>query len=198
MGPPKLPPFAGAVVSFDRRGERVVACVDRSTAPPKPGMALPAGPKLPPAYRIWLIEREVMQELMATGGLCGPAWSPDGKSFVAAGARGLFVFTEPNYEARVLVLTPSPAPGTTQTPAGPAAVAAPALEPAPIPYSQVSWSPGGRRIAFLATLSGVTTVRVVDAKDGAAVLGREMAAKLLQWGADDRSLTVDGARIGLP
>jgi hypothetical protein len=30
MEAPKLPPFAGEIVNFDRRGPRVVACVDRN------------------------------------------------------------------------------------------------------------------------------------------------------------------------
>lgn len=186
MGPPRLPPFAGSVVSFDRRGNRVVACVDRSTVPmrpPGPGAPPPPeGPKLPPAYRIWLIEREVMQELMTTGGLCGPVWSPDGKSFLATGARGLFAFTEPQYETRVLMAVP-----TVKT-----------TEPAPIPFSQTAWSPGGTRVAFLQTVEGVGRVRVVDAKSGAVVFSRDQAATRVQWGPDDRTLVVDGVRIALP
>jgi hypothetical protein len=210
MGPPRLPPFAGSVVSFDRRGARVVACVDRSqvqTRPPGPGAQPPAEkPKLPPAYRIWLIEREVMQELMTTGGLCGPVWSPDGKSFVAAGARGLFAFSEPQYEARILVLVPTtaatPAPANPPTAAPPASPPAPATvkttEAAPIPFSQTAWSPGGTRVAFLQTIDGVGKARVVDAKTGTVVFTRDERATRVQWGPDDRTLVVDGVRISLP
>jgi hypothetical protein len=215
-GPPRLPPFAGTVVSFDRRGDRVVACVDRSnvqTRPPGPGATPPpSGPKPPPAYRIWLIEREVMQELMTTGGLCGPVWSPDGKTFLAAGARGLFAFTEPQYEARVLMLAstpPPPTPPVNPTPAPPASetakpgppnapVTVKTTEPAPIPFSQTAWSPGGRRVAFLLTTDGVAKVRVVDAKDGSVVFTRDQRANLLQWGPDDRTLVIDGVRVSLP
>ena len=71
----------------------------KPVAPPPP----PPGPPAPPRLRIWVIEREVMQELMTTGGLCDPSWSPDGKTFAAAGVRGVFTFTEPNFEPRVLV-----------------------------------------------------------------------------------------------
>jgi hypothetical protein len=200
MGPPRLPPFAGDVVSFDRRGARVVACVDRANVrTSRPGApAAPEGPKLPPAYRIWLIEREVMQELMTTGGLCDPVWSPDGKSFLAAGARGLFTFTEPQYEARVLMVLP-PAPPPVQ-PSGPAAGAAivKSTDAAPIPFTQTSWSPGGKRVAFLLTKDGATKVRVVDAKDGSSLFSRDQPAKIVQWGADERTLVVDGTRVPLP
>ena len=111
MEAPKLPPFAGEIVNFDRRGARVVACVDASKVqtPPRPGPdgkpvpAPPAPPPGPPRLRIWVLEREVMQELMTTGGLCDPSWSPDGKTFAATGVRGVFTFTEPNFEPRVLV-----------------------------------------------------------------------------------------------
>lgn len=204
MGPPRLPPFAGAVVNYDRRGDRIVACVDRSTQPARTGAPLPPGPSLPPAYRIWLIEREVMQELMATGGLCDPVWSPDGKTFLAAGTRGLFALTEPQFEARVLVLTPTtPKPGAAApgaAPSAPTAGPSPITAPdaTPIPFSQLSWSPSGRRVAFLLTTNGATSVRVVDAKDGAALLTREQPAKLVQWGPDDRTLVVDGARVAVP
>jgi hypothetical protein len=39
MEAPKLPPFAGEIVNFDRRGARVVACVDASKVqmPPRRG-----------------------------------------------------------------------------------------------------------------------------------------------------------------
>jgi hypothetical protein len=210
MGPPRLPPFAGTVVSFDRRGDRVVACVDRSTVPtrpPAPGAPAPTPPKAPPAYRIWLIEREVMQELMTTGGLCGPAWSPDGKSFLASGARGLFAFTEPQYEARVLKLVDPPpppaqpvAPAPAPPPAGSAAPTATVktTEAAPIPFSQTAWSPGGRRVAFLLTADGASRVHVVDAKTGASVFSRDQPAKLVVWGPDDRTLVIDGVRVSLP
>lgn len=212
MGPPRLPPFAGTVVSFDRRGDRVVACVDRSNVPTRPPAGAPApppGPKAPPAYRIWLIEREVMQELMTTGGLCGPVWGPDGKTFLAAGARGLFAFTEPQYEARVLMLTNPPPP--PPQPINPSPQSSPAVdpppspatvkttEPAPIPFSQTAWSPGGgRRVAFLLTKDGVSRAGVVDTKTGAAVYTGERPAKLVVWGPDDKTLVVDGVRVSLP
>lgn len=209
MAPPRLPPFAGTLVSFDRRGERVVACVDRSTVPMRPAApgapAPPPTPKLPPAYRIWLIEREVMQELMTTGGLCSPAWSPDGKSFLAAGVRGLFAFTEPQYEARVLMLLTPPTPpaaptmsGAAPPPAAPAPATVKTTEPGPVPFSHLSWSPSGRRVAFLLTRDGAVSLRVVDAKDGTVVFTRDGRAATVQWGADDRTLVVDGARLSLP
>lgn len=223
-GPPRLPPFAGTVVSFDRRGERVVACVDRSTVPlrgnqsaPSPPPSAQAGPKLPPAYRIWLIEREVMQELMTTGGLCAPSWSPDGKSFVAAGARGVFVFSEPQYEARVLALGTMPPPAASGAAAPtsgppPASATAPGTAATPPPatvptttgtadtstFTQLAWSPSGRRVAFVALVKGVTSVRVVDTTDGAVVWSKDQAAKLIQWGPDDRTIVVDGTRSALP
>ena len=48
---------------------------------------------------------------MTTGGLCDPSWSPDGKTFAAAGVRGVFTFTEPNFEPRVLVAGPAAGAG---------------------------------------------------------------------------------------
>jgi Tol biopolymer transport system component len=144
---------------------------------------------------------------MTTGGLCGPVWSPDGKTFLAAGVRGLFAFTEPQYEARVLMMTSAPAPPASAA-ATPPAAATPSTgtppatvkttEAAPIPFSQTAWSPGGRRVAFLLTTDGVGKVRVVDAKDGSVVFTRDQSAKLVLWGPDDRTLVIDGVRVSLP
>jgi hypothetical protein len=192
MEAPKLPPFAGEIVNFDRRGARVVACVDASKVqmPARPGpdgkpVAAPAptGPPPPPRLRIWVIEREVMQELLTTGGLCDPAWSPDGKAFAAAGLRGVFTFTEPNFEARVLVA------GQLQ----PAAPGAPAARE----YDDPVWSPGGGRIAFRSSAAGAVRVDVVDVKSAEVLLKREGPAKALRW-ADEKTLLVDGARVPVP
>ena len=192
MDAPKLPPFAGEIVNFDRRGARVVACVDASKVqtPPRPGPdgkpvepTPPAGPPAPPRLRIWVLEREVMQELMTTGGLCDPAWSPDGKTFAAAGVRGVFTFTEPNFDPRVLVAgqLQAPAPG-----------APPARE-----YDDPTWSPSGGRIAFRSTAAGVSRVEVVDVKSAEVLLKRDGPVKAVRW-ADERTLLVDATRVPVP
>ncbi len=192
MEAPKLPPFAGEVVNFDRRGARVVACVDASKVqmPSRPGPdgkpappPTPTGPPGPPRLRIWVLEREVMQELMTTGGLCDPAWSPDGKTFAAAGVRGVFTFTEPNFVPRVLVA------GQLQVP--------PPGAPAAREYDDPVWSPGGARIAFRSTAGGVSRVEVVDVTSAEVLLKRDGPVKTIRW-ADDRTLLVDATRVPLP
>jgi hypothetical protein len=190
MEAPKLPPFAGEIVNFDRRGSRIVACVDASRVkmPPRPGpdgkpLAQPAPPPGPPRLRIWVLEREVMQELMTTGGLCDPAWSPDGKTFAATGVRGVFTFTEPNFEPRVLVA------GQLQVP--------PAGAPPAREYDDPAWSPGGGRIAFRSSVGGVSRIEVVDVKSAEVLLKRDGPAKVLRW-ADEKTLLVDAARVPVP
>jgi hypothetical protein len=189
---PKLPPFAGEIVNFDRRGARVVACVDAAKVqvPPRPGpdgkplpQTAPPPPSGPPRLRIWVIEREVMQELLTTGGLCDPAWSPDGKTFAAAGARGVFTFPEPNFAPRVLVA------GQLQAP--------PPGAPAAREYDDPVWSPGGGRIAFRSSAAGASRVEVVNVKSAEVLLKRDGAARTLRW-ADERTLLVDGARVAVP
>jgi Tol biopolymer transport system component len=120
---------------------------------------------------------------MTTGGLCDPAWSPDGKTFAAAGARGIFTFTEPNYEPRVLVA------GQLQAPAPGAAAAR--------EYDDPVWSPGGGRLAFRSGSAAGARVEVVDVKSAEVVVKREGAAKTLRW-ADERTLLVDGVRVAVP
>jgi hypothetical protein len=191
MEAPKLPPFAGEIVNFDRRGTRVVACVDAAKVqlPSRPGpdgkpVPPPAPPpNAPPRLRIWVIEREVMQELLTTSGLCDPSWSPDGKSFAAAGVRGVFVFTEPNFEPRVLVAGQLQAP-----PPG----APPARE-----YDDPVWAPGGGRIAFRSSGEGGARVEVVDVKTAEVKLKRDGAAKALRFDGN-ATLIVDGARVPVP
>jgi hypothetical protein len=194
MAAPKLPPFAGEIVNFDRRGARVVACVDAAKVqaparmgpdgkPIAPPADKPAPPSGPPRLRIWVIEREVMQELLTTSGLCDPVWGPDGKTFAAAGVRGVFTFTEPNFEPRVLVA------GQLQTPAP---GAPPARE-----FDDPAWSPSGARLAFRSSASGSGRVDVVDVKSAEVVLKRDGAAKVLSW-ADEKTLIVDGTRVPVP
>lgn len=191
MEAPKLPPFAGEIVNFDRRGARVVACVDASkvAVPPRPGPdgkpmpAPPPAPAGPPRLRIWVIEREVMQELMTTGGLCDPSWSPDGKTFAAAGARGVFTFTQPNFDPRVIVA------GQLQAP--------PPGAPAPREYDDPVWSPNGARLAFRSTAAGASRVEVVDVKSAEVLVKRDGPAKVLRW-ADDHTLLVDADRVPVP
>ena len=186
MEAPKLPPFAGAIVNFDRRGARVVACVDRASAP-KPGQAPSAAaapPGAPRQTRIWVIENEVMQELLTTSGLCDPAWSPDAKSFAAAGARGVFTFAQPHYEVKVIV-----AGQTSPPPAGQEPVRS---------YASPAWSPSGRRLAFLVTAPAGGAVQVVDVASGERVLERAQPAKTLAWGSNDKTLIVDGTSIPVP
>jgi hypothetical protein len=190
MEAPKLPPFAGEIVNFDRRGTRVVACVDASKVAvrPRPGpdgkpVAAPPPPAGPPRLRIWVIEREVMQELMTTGGLCDPSWAPDGKTFAAAGARGVFTFTEPNFEPRVIVA------GQLQAP--------PPGAPAAREYDDPVWSPNGTRLAFRSTAAGAARTEVVDVKSAEVLVKRDGPAKVLRW-VDDQTLLVDAARVSVP
>jgi hypothetical protein len=191
MEAPKLPPFAGEIVNFDRRGARVVACVDASkvAVPPRPGpdgkpvAAPPPAPAGPPRLRIWVIEREVMQELMTTGGLCDPSWSPDGQTFAAAGARGVFTFTQPNFDPRVIVA------GQLQAP--------PPGAPAPREYDDPVWSPNGARLAFRSSAGGASRVEVVDIKSAEVVVKRDGPVKALRW-VDDKTLLVDADRVPVP
>jgi hypothetical protein len=192
MEAPKLPPFAGEIVNFDRRGAKVVACVDAAkvVAPPRLGPdgkpipnQPPPPPPGPPRLRIWVLEREVMQELMTTSGLCDPAWAPDGGRFAAAGARGVFVFAEPNFEPRVIVAgaVDAPAPG-----------AKPARQ-----YDDPAWSPSGGRLAFRVIDGAAARVEVVDVKSAEVLLKRDGAAKAVRF-ADEKTLVVDGARVAIP
>jgi Tol biopolymer transport system component len=189
MEAPKLPPFAGSIVNFDRRGSRVVACVDRATAS-KPGQpatpAVPAAPASggPRQTRIWVIENEVMQELLTTSGLCDPAWSPDAKTFAAAGARGVFTFTQPNYEVKVIVAGQASPQPEGQAPAR--------------SYTSPVWSPSGRRLAFLVTAPTGAALQVVDVSTGERVFERPQAAKTLAWGGNDKTLIVDGTSLAIP
>ena len=55
-----------------------------------------------------------------------------------------------------------------------------------------------KRGEYLAKAGGCLGCHTVEAKDGATVFSKEQSAKLLQWGADEKSLLVDGVRISLP
>jgi WD40-like Beta Propeller Repeat len=210
MKPPTLPPFAGALVNFDRHGARVAACVDRAAAPAGSGPAAPragaapatgaaaadapasqaaapgASPAAPhKATRIWIIEREMMQELLLTGGMCDPVWAPDGRTLAATGPKGLYVLEAPRYEPRVLAAAATlPASGSPGSDAGSL-------------FKSPAWSPSGKRLAFVATSEGKDVVQVVDTASGAAVFKSAPGVRAFSWGRDDTSLTIDGQQVTL-
>jgi hypothetical protein len=204
---PRLPPFAGTLVNFDKHGDRTVACVDRSTAPVRPGAPAPpkptTAPGVPRQTRIWIIQREVMQELMTTSGMCDPVWRPDGAAFAASGPRGVFLFTSPSFEARPLFV-PAPEPGASppSVPAQGASSSGPPTQATPAAdgpmFSGPRWSPGGARLAFLVKQGDSSIVRVVDATSGKVLFTSEPAVSTFLWGSDEKTITVDKRRVSLP
>jgi hypothetical protein len=189
MEAPKPPPFAGEIVNFDRRGARVVACVDASrwTCRRAPGptasrcRAVHASRARPPRLRIWVIEREVMQEPMTTGVL---------RSVVVAGREDVRGGRRPR---RVHVhraqLRAARAGGRAASGAAPGARRRANDDPA--------WSPSGGRIAFRSSAGGVSRVEVVDVKSAEVLLKREGPVKAVRW-ADERTLLVDATRVPVP
>jgi hypothetical protein len=205
---PRLPPFAGSLVNFDKHGDRTVACVDRSTAPVRPGAPAPpkptTAPGVPRQTRIWIVQREVMQELMTTSGMCDPVWRPDGAAFAASGPRGVFLFASPAFEARPLFV-PAPEPGRSSPPSvpaqgasasGPPRQATPAAD-TPM-FSGPRWSPAGTRLAFLVKQGDSSIVRVVDAKSGKLLFTSDPGVSTFLWGSDDKTITIDKRRVAIP
>ena len=93
------------------------------------------------------------------------------------------MFTEPNFEPRVIVAGAVDAP-------------APGRQPAK-QFDDPAWSPSGGRLAFRVADGGAARVEVVDVKSAEVLLKRDGAAKALRL-ADEKTLVVDGARVPIP
>ena len=103
--PPRLPPFAGTLVNFDRReGELTAAC-----ALALGGGETKRGARAVPNTHVWVFEREIMRELGSSPGTCDPAWAPDGSRLAVVTPNGLWTYTPTLDDPRQLAETSLPA-----------------------------------------------------------------------------------------
>jgi dipeptidyl aminopeptidase/acylaminoacyl peptidase len=175
---PHFPPFVGVVLNHDRRGERVVLCADQS------GPAVATGVRQLSRTKVWLLDREVLEDVRDHPGLCDPKWSPIADEFAAVSAQGVWLFRVPLDGGRLLRATR--AESAVGTEFGYERALAPA------------WSPDGRRLAFAVTNGGVSHVEVIDVRDGAEVHRSRPGPADFEWQNDGRTIRIGKQRVTLP
>ncbi len=177
--PPKLPPFAGTLVNYDRHGERTAAC-----ALDLGGGETKRGARAIPNTHVWVMEREVIRELGSTPGTCDPAWSPDGSRLAVVAPNGLWTYSPTLEEPRLLADTALP-----DTPQHDHDYTA---------FARPRWSPDGRRLAFLVTNGETTWVEAIEVATTRRVFKSPPGVTVFAWGEAADTLVIDGHAVSVP
>ena len=175
---PRLPPFAGTLVNYDRNGARVAACAQLAGDPVK------IGPRSVARTFVWVIDGELVRQLGSTPGTCDPAWSPDGSRLAVVAANGLWTYSPTLEDPRQLVEARTPEK--------------PADEHDYATLSKPKWSPDGRRIAFLINDEGTGWVEAVDSTTGRRLFKSDTEVYSFEWTSDPRALRISNRTFRMP
>jgi penicillin amidase len=177
--PPRMPPFAGTLVNFDRRGEYTAAC-----ALDPGGGETKRGARAVPNTHVWVFHREVIRQLGAAPGSCDPAWSPNGARLAVVTPNGLWTYSPTLEDPRQLAeasLPSQPRHANDYT-----------------AFAKPRWSPDGRRIAHFVTDGAATWIEVVEVATTRRVFRSDPGVTVFEWGGEAGTLIVDGRPVALP
>jgi hypothetical protein len=177
--PPRMPPFAGTLVNYDRRGGLTAAC---ALAPG--GGETKRGARVIPNTHVWVFEREIVRELGSTPGTCDPVWAPDGSRLAVVAPNGLWTYSPILDDPRLLAETSLPA--------------APKHENDYTAFSRPRWSSDGRRIAYLVTNGATNWVEALEVATTRRVFKSPPGVTVFAWGETPDTLVVDGQPLSLP
>ncbi len=176
---PPLPPFAGVLVNADRLGALVVYCTSPGT-PPVDAVASRG-------TRIWLLNREVLEEVRSTENLCDPAISPLKDRFAAVSPTALWLFSIP------------PDQGTMVSGAvSEASTAGATGDSAKTSYARPRWSPDGRFISVVTSSVDSTRVEVLSVETGHVVATSATGTTSVTWSTDASRVWLGDAVVLLP
>lgn len=176
---PPLPPFAGDLVNAQRIGDLVVYCTSTGAAP--------LGSVVPRRTRIWLLNREVLEEARSPESLCDPAISPRVDRFVAVSPTAVWVFAIPLDQGTIVRGFASDSRLGRVSP-----------EPAVASYARPQWSLDGRFIAVMTGSDESTRVEVLSAETGVVVATSAAGATTVKWSTDASSVVLGGTVVPLP
>jgi hypothetical protein len=177
--PPPLPPFAGVLINAQRFGDLAVYCTS-------PGAA-PLDSRAPRRTRVWVLNRERLEEARSAENLCDPAISPNADRFVAVSPTALWLFSIPldhGTMVRGSTSAPRSAPLTSEVPRA--------------SYARPQWSPNGRFISVVVSSSESTRVEVLSVETGLVVATSAPGATSVKWSPDASTVMFDDTVVRLP
>ena len=177
--PPRVPPFAGTLVNWDRSGEFTAMCTLEEG-----GKTTKVGARIIKHTYVYVVEREIIRQLGSSPGACDPAFSPDGSRLAVVTANGLWLYTPRLEDARELAATRLP-----ETPTNEFDYTA---------FSKPRWSSDGLRIAFVVGNSGTAWVQVVDVKTTRIIYRSPEETYSFAWTSDPRIITIGSSNVRLP
>ncbi|MFN8060805.1 MAG: hypothetical protein U0Q12_16735 [Vicinamibacterales bacterium] len=178
---PRFPEFVGGVVSAQRKGDRILICADQAISPFGGSVRKLDHPQL------FLLNREILEEVRGQPGLCHGAWSPTADEFAAISPAGVWLFHVPLDPGRLVRTATLNDRGTVAYVTG----------------RPPKWAPNGRLLALAVTRHAggspdvVDTIEVIDAASGALVLATPMHQDF-EWTPDSGALRVGKSLVKLP
>ncbi len=177
--PPRVPPFAGTLVNWDRAGEFTAMCTIEEG-----GKTATVGARtIKPTY-VYVIEREVIRQLGSSPGACDPAFSPDGSRLAVVTVNGLWLYSPNLEDPRQLAATRQPEK--------------PANEFDHTAFSKPKWSNDGLRIAYVVGNGGTAWVEVVDVTTTRILYRSPEETYAFSWTTDPRVITIGTTSVRLP
>lgn len=177
--PPRVPPFVGTLINWDRNGDFTAMCtIEDGAKETKVGARL-----VKPTY-VYVVEREIIRQLGSSPGACDPAFSPDGTLLAVATTNGLWTYSPRLEEPRQLAATRLPDNPTNEYDY--------------TAFSKPKWSSDGRRIAFLVGNSGTSWVQVVDVATTRVLHKSPEETYSFSWTSDPRVITIGASTVRLP
>ena len=176
---PRVPPFAGTLVNWDRSGEFTAMCTLDDG-----GAATTQGARAVRPTYVYVVEREIIRQLGSSPGACDPAFSPDGSLLAVVTLNGLWIYSPRLEDPRQLAATRQPE--------------APANESDYTAFSKPKWSSDGLRLAYVVSNGATAWVEVVDVQTTRILHRSAEETYNFAWTSDPRVISIGTTNVRLP